>query len=916
MINKLKARFGEKIIIHETTLKAYSIDASIYRLKPAAVTFIEDPASLLELASYCYKNGIAMTPRTAGTNLCGNALGDSIILDFSRMRNIKPVESGTVRVEPGMVYADLIEELKNDGYFYGPDPSSGWACRLGGMIANNSSGAHTLKYGAVKDKLKSLRIVLPPFEKIYTLEENSKEQTLKRVKTGEYPDFLLEILHLLEKEKDEILAAQIPVSKNSSGYNLFSLARGMQKNSIPWHLLFVGSEGTLGHVVEAELVLDKIPPFIKTYLVYFKSLADLAKAVNDLRPLNPSAMEMLDSYTMDLIGRDKYCIPATASTMLILELDSGEHDSLDRKVAEILKKYTLPVPFVVAEEKEAREALWRARNAIFPTLYAYSRELKPLNFVDDVVVAAKNIPALVEYIQDTFIAEGIKVAIYGHIGDGNAHINPLMSLKKDMDFTLFKKLSEKIHKKVIEDLNGSICGEHGDGRVRGHYIKDLYGEKIYGLFKTVKKLIDPKNLLNPGVKFDPVGFTEFIDVVRVSGDCATCGKCNAVCPVYDATGDESMSARGWWHILNNPDFNIKSDEKAWKSCINCKSCRTACPVSLDVSEKIMQLRNEHPIKSFYLPFWFLSRPYMHKLLTMFAPLQFLLKNSHFREILEKSSAFLLREMGPNAKISKDLVLPRIADKSLRERYPELTGSFKNRAESVAYFHGCAANIFNDSVGDDVVKIFNLLGEKIKMPPQVCSGSPMEGYGYLDMKRKNALYNIQHFHGFGAIVTGCASCTLSLSDYPKLFTRGTALHKKAVEFSNRVFHIGHYLMTYHNNRFKFESAKIFNGNITYHSSCHLRTSGQAESVEKILANVKNYIPMRDYDRCAGGAGTFNVKDFNLSMQIFKRKKKAALRSGAKFVFTSCPACMIQLKTGLNNGNVRILHLCHLLKELLE
>ncbi len=294
----------------------------------------------------------------------------------------------------------------------------------------------------------------------------------------------------------------------------------------------------------------------------------------------------------------RHDIPANAAATLLIELDADSYNVDVRQRAEemaaVCRPYKLAAALTVAFDDERREQLWKARKALYPTLYRFDPGKKPINFVDDVVVRAERISELIRYLEHFFAGQRVPVAIFGHIGNGNAHIVPLLNVNDRQDFEKMVQAYHEIHDVVLTRFGGSICGEHGDGRVRAEYVRKMFGDELYALFVQVKQAFDPANILNPGIKISETPFTEHIDYTRLSKSCATCAKCNSVCPVYDVFQSEDMSSRGWFEIVTAKDYSYLNSKRVVEACVNCKSCRTICPAGVDVSELILQKRAEHP----------------------------------------------------------------------------------------------------------------------------------------------------------------------------------------------------------------------------------------------------------------------------------------------------------------------------------
>jgi FAD/FMN-containing dehydrogenase/Fe-S oxidoreductase len=821
-------------------------------------------------------------------------------------------------VQPGIVLAELNKRLARDGVMFGPDPSSGDMCKLGGMVANNSAGPHTLRYGSVKDNVQALRVYLQTGQWLDAQPYALDDPRLNKIQT--LHPAVGNILNMVRTHGELIRSKRPTVSKNSCGYNLFGLLDGLDRHVCDLPKLFVGSEGTLGVMSEATIRLVPRPKATTTALIHFRTLDEVGDAVFKLLCLSPSALEVMDKNTLNLIGRSQHGIPADAEATLIAEFDetdeSSTHIDYGHDIGVICRAFHLAADPVLAFTHEQREHIWKARKALYPTLYRYGNGKKPINYVDDVVVRAERIGELIRYLEGFFKNQRVPVAIFGHIGNGNAHIVPLLDVNDREDFARMVEGYHAIHEAVLTKFGGSICGEHGDGRVRAEYVRRMFGDELYGLFKQVKQSFDPAGVLNPGVKISETPFTEHIDYARLSKECATCGKCNSVCPVYDVFQSEDMSSRGWFEIVTAKDYSYLDSKRVVEACLNCKSCRAICPADVDVSDLILKRRAEHPNYMAGLLFKFQRRqPLFEPALKLLARTQWFWDRPSMRALIEQVTRPLMRRIAATARIPHDMVLPKLARKHLQERYPELAGNGQTSQAKVAYFHGCAAKYFDDGVGDAVIRVLRQQGIEPALPPQRCSGTPIQTYGHVDLVKEGARFNIASFEPYETIVTGCASCTLMLKDYPKLFS-GKSEEEAAKRLAKKVKHVtemGSVLTA----PSKSEPAAVRPCKVTYHSSCHLRAAGVTKAPRQALSQLPGveFIEMQDADRCAGGAGTYMLKDYDTSQKIFDRKRRAIEESGADIVATSCPACMIQLNNGLR-GKVAVKHVAELMSDAYE
>jgi Fe-S oxidoreductase len=378
-----------------------------------------------------------------------------------------------------------------------------------------------------------------------------------------------------------------------------------------------------------------------------------------------------------------------------------------------------------------------------------------------------------------------------------------------------------------------------------------------------------------------------------------------------------MSSRGWFEIVTDKNYSYLNSKRVVEACLNCKSCRTACPAGVDVSQLILDRRAEHPNALAGVIFRFHAQTERFAAFVQWiARLQFLWDRPLMRRVLDLISRPLLKSLAPGARFSSQIAFPKLAVRQLRERHADLTTSAGEAARSkVAYFHGCAANFFDDGVGDAVIAVLRKHGVEPDLPPQRCSGTPIETYGHRALAKEGARENLSALAGYETVVTGCASCTLMLKDYVTLFA-GEPERSAAEGLARRVKHIAEFVAASPVQPAMAPPASP-QGKVTYHSSCHLRAAGVTKEPRAILKRLPGvqFVEMPDADRCAGGAGTYLVKEFDTSQRIVARKRQGVESTGADLVATSCPACMIQLKSGLPAA-VEVKHIAQILQESYE
>jgi len=459
---KLSKLVSGQVLWNNEILEYYSVDSSSYQIRPKVVVIPKSIQDVIAVVKFASKNKVPVTPRGAGTGLVGSAIGDGIIVDMKNFDKIKVLKNSVV-VGAGALKGNLDIDLKKHKKFFGPNPSIGPYCSIGGMIATNASGSHTLKYGATIDNLLQVTII-SSYGKVLKFPSNKNlENTIykiaRTIDLKNYPD----------------------VSKNSCGYRLDTIT-----NSKNAYKIFSGAEGTLGIIISAKLKIYNSP---KTKFLQIISYDSLIKAANDcpqIIKLKPSALEFVDQITLKNI---KYKIPSNATCLLFAEFDN----KIQQNTSKLKKLVHGRVIYQLSKEYDIAK-WWKFRDlSLAYSLKSISKDEKAPHIIEDATVPIENLDKLMLLIGEIKKMSKGRTVIYGHAGNGNLHVR-LISKNKN------KKLIEKIAKyyfsKVIQ-LGGTISGEHGDGLARSRFVRLQYGEKTYLAFKKIKKLLDPTMILNP-----------------------------------------------------------------------------------------------------------------------------------------------------------------------------------------------------------------------------------------------------------------------------------------------------------------------------------------------------------------------------------------------------------------------------------
>ena len=484
----------------------YASDASAYEIVPKCIVLPRNIDDVIKVVQFASENNISVIARGGGSGLAGQAIGDGIIIDFTKYMN-KIVEVNTnenyVVVEPGLYKGILDRNLVTNGTFLPPDPSSANYCTVGGMIATNASGAHTVKYGSTIDYVLSLDVILSNGELIH-VESIVIGSDAWYNKDKSIEGTLLKSLLKLLKPNEELIRTKFPnVRKNSCGYRIDKV---LGDNMLDMCKLFVASEGTLGIVVKAKFRILDLPKEKTLLLLGFDSTLRASQSIKKILELEPSAVELLDKTVIRLASTENNelssMLQSDFNCLLFVEFDgtnTSEMKECVNNLSEIVHEIKGKIITFSSDDEEIAR-LWEIRkNVLSYTMKIREGERKPIAFMEDPVVSVDKLGFLVDTLQQVYGKYGLNYVIYGHAGDGNLHTRPLLDVGNTEDMKIMKDISKDLLN-AITSVNGSISGEHGDGLARSEFIRDVYGDGIYQLFVKIKEMFDPNNIMNPNKK--------------------------------------------------------------------------------------------------------------------------------------------------------------------------------------------------------------------------------------------------------------------------------------------------------------------------------------------------------------------------------------------------------------------------------
>jgi len=614
LVEDLRGLIEGDVRFDDYSRRLYATDASIYEVTPVGVVFPRNTSDVAAVVTYCADREIPVLPRGGGTSLAGQAVNEAVVLDFTRhmdgLIEVDP-EGRRARAQPGVYLGDVDAALEPHGLTFAPDPAWGDKSALGGAIGNNSTGAHSLKYGKTDAYVRECEVVLADGT-VTTFGEIPVEAVGERAD----PDgdlearIYAEVDRILEEERAEIEAQYPDLKRNVSGYNLGWLVAEATEGTVNLARLLCGSEGTLAVVTEAEIDLEPIPKAKAMALLAYDDLLDAMADVAPILEHDPAAVEVLDDVLIDLARNTGEfgdlvvtTLPDSAEAVLLVEFYAESNAEGTEAVADLLEDRVpdatpdgIPaegageitsdprrtIDALEAHDDDARERFWKLRKSGLPILLSRTSDAKHVAFVEDTAVPPDTLPEYVANVQAVLEAHDTDASFYAHAGPGVLHIRPLVNTKTEAGVENLESIADDVTDLVVE-YGGSVSGEHGDGRARTQRNEKLYGERLWGVFHDLKAAFDPDWLLNPGqvvsrpedptdmtenLRFDPeyafdAGFDTELAWENENGMqgmvelCHGCGGCRGpqettggvMCPTYRASEEEITSTRGRANML-------------------------------------------------------------------------------------------------------------------------------------------------------------------------------------------------------------------------------------------------------------------------------------------------------------------------------------------------------------------------------
>jgi hypothetical protein len=894
--------------LHKTL---YATDASVYRKIPMAVAYPKDEKDIKILIDFATKNETTLIPRTAGTSLAGQCVGEGIVVDVSKhFTNIISFDekAKTIKLAPGIVRDSLNVYLKPFGLFFGPNTSTSNRCMMGGMVGNNSSGSTSIKYGVTRDKVLEIDAILSDGSSVTFKEITSAEfvtKTKEDSQEGKIYKAIFDELSLAENQQE--IKAQFPkesIHRRNTGYAvdefLVSDLFGGTAPTINVAKFLSGSEGTLAFSTSMTVQLDNLPPTESIMVCsHFTSVNDSLLATVIAMKHDLYNCELMDKTILDCtknnrdLAKNRFFLQGDPEAVLMLEVAAHTIEDAEilatNLIADLVKNnFGYHHPKVLGADISKVHYL---RKAGLGALGNMIGDKKAVACIEDTAVSLEDLPSYIKEFTQIMDKYQQNAVYYAHAGAGELHLRPILNLKKKEDVVLFRKITTETAE-LVKKYKGSFSGEHGDGIVRAEFIPLMIGTANYNLLRRIKKAFDPNNVFNKGKITDAFAMDESLryetdrkepeiatiqdysdseGILKLAEKCNGSGDCRkpveaggTMCPSYRATKDEKDTTRARANmlrdVLTNNNAANKFDSKELKDvldlCLSCKACASECPSNVDIATmKAEFLYQYQETNGYSFRSTLFANNVKYNKLGSIAPA---LTNA----IL--STPFAKAIMG----VAQKRKVPKLAPKTLKKWHQKQTRS-KNK-KIVYLFCDEFTNFYDVEIGKDAFYLFEKLGYDLRMIPHEESGRSFISKGFLKEAKAVCNLNITIFKDLITEETPLIGVEPSaILTFRDEYIRLADDKKSAEKIAKNVFTFEEFLVK-----------EVVKGNIDasfftkdarnlkIHGHCHQKALSGTHASFQVLNIPTNYAVTIINSGCCGMAGSFGYEKehYDLSMQV--------------------------------------------------
>lgn len=948
---QLSRELRGELYLDDTMRTLYATDASAYREMPLAVAIPENTDDIKTLIRFAREHKTSLIPRTAGTSLAGQVVGNGIIVDVSRkFTSILEIntEEHWVRVQPGVIRDELNYFLKPYGFYFGPETSTANRAMIGGMVGNNSCGSNSVVYGSTREHLLSVNAILSDgseatFSTLSPDEFHAKcEATDDSLETSVYRQ-IRKILGNADNQSE--IRKQFPkpsILRRNTGYAVDMLLESAPftagTEDFNFCKLIAGSEGTLAFLTEIKLNISPLPPKETGLMcVHFPTIDDSLRANIIAMRYKPSASELIDHYILECTkdnieqSKNRFFVLGDPGAILVVEFCRDTREEITA-IANQMKAemeaaglgYHFPLLFGDDTKK-----IWTLRKAGLGLLSNLPGDEKAVPVIEDTAVAVEDLPDFIADFNEVLKKHSLYAVHYAHAGSGEIHLRPIINLKTVEGNQLFRTIAEEIAI-LVKKYNGSLSGEHGDGRLRGEFIQQMIGPKNYQLLREVKYTWDPENIFNPHKIVDTPSMNSFLryepgkkapdlktvfhfpeqTILQHAEQCNGSGDCRktelsggTMCPSYMATRNEKDTTRARANILREflthstkeNKFDHKEIYEVLDLCLACKGCKSECPSNVDVAKLKMEFL-QHYLDANGVPMrtWLIGNFRMMTSLAAIAPgiYNWLVKTRFTSQLIKKICGF-----------APDRSMPTLEKKTLRKWLRD--NPQKSVESRKVYLFVDEFTNYNDTyVGIKAVNLLRKLGYEVIPVEHPESARALLSKGFLRKAKVIAEKNVRLFSTLITAETPLIgiepSAILGFRDeYPDLVgdnLRDTAkmLAKNVLlidEFISKEIDLGH---------IKADQFKGAKQHIKLHGHCQQKALSSVLHSKKMLSLPEGYTVEVIPSGCCGMAGSFGYEKehFDISSQIGELVLFPAVRSAAEGTIIAAPgtSCRHQIKDG--------------------
>ncbi|MFN8357201.1 MAG: FAD-linked oxidase C-terminal domain-containing protein [Spirosomataceae bacterium] len=895
----------------------YATDASAYREMPLAVAIPKTVADIKKLISFAHTHQTSLIPRTAGTSLAGQVVGNGIVVDVSRtfsdILEVNVAESW-VRVQPGVVRDELNLFLKNYGLFFGPETSTANRAMIGGMVGNNSCGSNSVVYGSTRDHLLSVKAILSDGSEV----EFSATETYPEA-DGLLGDIYRKTYELLNNAHNQSeIRNEFPkssIERRNTGYALDMLldCKPFTPDGPDFNMcrLIAGSEGTLCFLTEIKIHVNPLPlKEIGLVCVHFNSIDESLRANVMAMQYSPSASELIDHYILECTKanpeqrQNRFFVEGDPGALLVIEFrreTRAEIDEIAQRLIAEFKELGFGYHYPIVYGDDTKK-VWNLRKAGLGLLSNLPGDEKAVAVIEDTAVSVEDLPAYIREFNEILTKHQLYSVHYAHAGSGELHLRPIINLKTTEGHQQFRTIATEIAH-LVKKYKGSLSGEHGDGRLRGEFIRLMVGEHNYQLMKAIKQLWDPAHIFNPNKVVDTPPMDTFLryeaghqtpafntyfrfhdqDVLQHAEQCngsADCRKTHlsggTMCPSYMATRNEKDTTRARANILREAltnseklnRFDSQEVKEVMDLCLVCKGCKAECPSNVDVAKLKMEfLQNYYDKNGIPLRSWMIGNFSKLTKVASYVPwgYNFIFKNAPLRRIANQLVGF-----------HPERTMPLLAPQTLKSWFKSRESSKKvneSLARRKVYLFVDEFTNYNDvAIGKTAILLLEKLGYEVVVPTHVDSGRPQLSKGLLKEAKKIAIENVRLLQDVVSAETPLIgiepSAILTFRDeYPDL------VPDEWVEAAKK---IGQHALLIDEFIAKEIDAKRINKNqfttqkqlIKLHGHCQQKAVSSVVPTKKMLSLPENYEVQLIPSGCCGMAGSFGyeTEHFEISNKI--------------------------------------------------